>query len=103
MGARNSALRPRWVSPSLIRRSRRACPRSCRRRIWHEDFFGLVEFVDRAFIGLRELRGTADDGGEHGVEVERGIHGPRYHLRGSSAPDRAVAAAAGVAFPQKSI
>ena len=44
----------------------------------HEDFFGLVEFVDRAFIGLRELHGAADDGGEHGIEVERGIHGPRY-------------------------
>src|SRR6516225_380808 len=36
----------------------------------HKDFLGLVEFVDGAFIGLRELRRAADDRGEHSVEVE---------------------------------
>src|SRR5215472_17150230 len=38
-----------------------------------EDLLGLVEFVNGTFIGLVELRSAADDRGEHGVEVERGI------------------------------
>ena len=40
----------------------------------NEHLLGFVEFVDRAFIGLRKLHGAADDGGKHGVEFERGIH-----------------------------
>jgi hypothetical protein len=39
----------------------------------HKDFLGVVVFVDRALIGLRELRRAVDDRGEHGVEFERGI------------------------------
>ena len=55
----------------------------------HEDFFGLVEFVDRAFIGLRELHRAADDGGEHGVEVERGIDRAQHFLERLQFGDRA--------------
>ena len=33
----------------------------------------LVEHVDRAGVGARELHRAADDGGEHGFEVERRI------------------------------
>jgi hypothetical protein len=39
----------------------------------NKDLLGLVEFIDGAFIGLRELRRAADDSREHGVEIERGI------------------------------
>jgi hypothetical protein len=55
----------------------------------HEDLFGLVEFVNRALVGLRELRRAADDGGQHGVEVERGIHRAQYFLERLQFGDRA--------------
>jgi hypothetical protein len=55
----------------------------------HKDFFGLVEFVDRAFIGLRELGRAADDRGQHGVEVERGIHRAQHFLERLQFGDRA--------------
>jgi hypothetical protein len=44
----------------------------------HKDFRGLVELVDRTFVGLRELGRAADDRGEHGVEIERGIDRAYY-------------------------
>ena len=55
----------------------------------HEDFLGFVEFVDRAFIGLRELHRAADDGGKHGVEIERGIHRAQHFLQRLEFGDRA--------------
>ena len=55
----------------------------------HKDFLGLVEFVDGAFIGLRELRRAADDRGEHGVEVERGIDRAQHFFERLQFADRA--------------
>ena len=55
----------------------------------HKDFLGLVEFVDRAFIGLRELRRAADDRGEHGVEIERGIDRAQHFFERLQFGDRA--------------
>jgi hypothetical protein len=53
------------------------------------NFLGLVEFVDGTFIGLRELRRAADDRGEHGVEVERGIDRAQYFFERPQFADRA--------------
>ena len=60
-----------------------------KRGFGHEDFFGFVEFVDCAFIGLRELHRAADDVGQHGVEVERGIHRAQHFLERLQFADRA--------------
>ena len=49
----------------------------------------VVELVDRAFIGLRELHRAADDGGQHGVEIERGIHRAQHFLQRLQFGDRA--------------
>ena len=55
----------------------------------HEDLLGLVEFVDHALVGLRQQHRPADDGGEHGVEVERGIDRARHFLERLQFGDRA--------------
>ena len=55
----------------------------------NEDFFGLVKFVDHALVSLRQLHRPADDGGEHGVEIERGIDRARHFLERLQFPDRA--------------
>ena len=55
----------------------------------HEHFLDLVEFVDRAFIGLRELHRAADDRGEHGVEIERGIDRAQHFFERLKFGDRA--------------
>ena len=34
----------------------------------------VVEDIDRAGVGLRQLDRVRDDGGEHGLEIERGVH-----------------------------
>jgi hypothetical protein len=58
-------------------------------RFGHKDLLGLVELVDGTFIGLRELRRAADDRGEHGVEVERGIDRAYYFFERLQFADRA--------------
>ncbi len=91
-GARSTAARPRWVSPSLtlpFAQCRHPLGAHAKGGFGHEDFLGLVEFVDRAFIGLRELRRAADDRGEHGVEVERGIDRAQHFLERLQFGDRA--------------
>jgi len=55
----------------------------------HKDFLGLVELVDGTFIRLRELRGPADDRGEHSVEIERGIDRAHYFFERLQFGDRA--------------
>ena len=34
----------------------------------------LVEHIDRASVGVRQLHRPADNGGEHCFEVERRVH-----------------------------
>ena len=60
-----------------------------KRGFGHEDLLGLVEFVDHALVSLRQQHRTADDGGEHGVEVERGIDRARHFLERLQFADRA--------------
>ena len=55
----------------------------------NEHLLGRVEFVDRAFICLRKLHGAADDRGEHGVQVERGVHRAQHLLQRLEFGDRA--------------
>ena len=54
-----------------------------------EDLFGRIVFVDRAFVGLRQLHGAADDGGEHGLQIERGVHRAQHLLQRLEFGDRA--------------
>ena len=100
-GARIAALLPRGVSPIRMRRSRSASTRSelmPKAALGTNTSSDVVEFVDRAFIGLRELHRAADDGRQHGVEIERGIHRAQHFLQRLQFGDRA--GQLGGAFPQ---
>ena len=54
------------------------------------------------YIGLRELRRAADDRGEHGVEVERGIDRAQHFFERLQFADRAgQLVGAGLQFPKQ--
>ena len=50
----------------------------------------LVEDVDRAGIGVGELHRLGDDGGEHGLEIERRVHRLRDFAERAQFADRAA-------------
>ena len=55
----------------------------------NEDLIGRIVFVDRAFVGQRQLHGAADDGDQHGLQIERGIHRAQHLLQCLQFGDRA--------------
>ena len=57
-------------------------------RLGDEDLLGVVELVDRAFIGIRQLNGAADDGGQHCLQFERGVHRAQHLLQRLQLSDR---------------
>ena len=50
----------------------------------------IVEDVDRSGLGAGELHRLGDDGGEHGLEIERRVHRLRYFAERAQLPDRAA-------------
>ena len=50
----------------------------------------IVEDVDRAGLGAGELHRLGDDGGEHGLEIERRVHRLRHFAERAQLPDRAA-------------
>ena len=57
-------------------------------RFRHENALRFVELINRAFVGIRELHGAADDRGEHGIKVERGVDRPQDFLQRLQLGDR---------------
>ena len=41
----------------------------------------IIEDVDRSGLGAGELHCLGDDGGEHGLKIERGVHSLRDFVR----------------------
>ena len=50
----------------------------------------IVEDIDRAGLGAGELHRLGDDGGEHGLEIERRVHRLRHFAERAQLPDRAA-------------
>ena len=50
----------------------------------------IVEDVDRAGLGAGELHRLGDDGGEHGLEIERRVHRLRHFAERAQFLDRAA-------------
>ena len=50
----------------------------------------LVEDVDRAGVGVGELHRLGDDGGEHGLQIERRVHRLRHFAERAQLADRAA-------------
>ena len=77
-GSRVTPARPIAPSPSRIGAARTASRSSaviwCVARAW-KLWVGLVELVDDSLVAAGELDRAADDGREHGLEVERGADG----------------------------
>ena len=50
----------------------------------------IVEDIDRASLGAGELHRLGDDGGEHGLEIERRVHCLRHFAERAQLADRAA-------------
>ena len=50
----------------------------------------LVEDVDRSGLGAGELHRLGDDGGQHGLEIERRVHRLRHFAERAQLADRAA-------------
>ena len=50
----------------------------------------IVEDIDRASLGAGELHRLGDDGGEHGLEIERRVHRLRHFAERAQFADRAA-------------
>jgi hypothetical protein len=48
----------------------------------------IVEDVDRTGLGARKLRRLSNDGGEHGLKVERRVYRLRHFTERAQLPDR---------------
>src|SRR5580704_14987997 len=74
-----------WIGLRCAVAAPMASPRPIR---WSVIAALIVEHIDRARVGARELHRTADDGGEHRFEVERRVNSLGHFAKRAQFSDR---------------